>query len=774
MQLDKYLTNNSILIIPDNLKVKTIKYLNSLNEMYNIKIMTFKELAKHIQFDYDVLAINYIMKKQSISYENAKELIENMYYIFDKNYTNNKLNNLKILKDKLVKEQLLIEDTYFKQYIKNKDVFVFGFDYINKYYLKLIDLIKDIVNIKYIPKYDNNYTHQIYNFEHLNYEIEFIANDIINNKLNLNNVYIYGMNKDNETTIKRIFNNYNLNINTPSNSSLYETKVGYDLLLNLDNVNEYIASIKDNDMKDLIIDILNKYYWEDDKNNVKDMLEYELKTTMTPTKKYTNAINCTNLFDDYFTDNDYIYVIDFNAEYIPKNFKDTDYINDSEKFTFLETTPEKNNIEKNKWFNIIKNIKNLCLTSANQNLNSELKESSLIRDFNYKVINVDYKSSNYSNKSNIFNLGILLDNFQKYSWANKELENLLATYPNHNYLTYDNSYQKVILKDDFKFNLSYSKMNTYYECSFKYYWDNILKLNMQKETFDTWTGNLCHFILSKIYDDNFNYENIKQEFISNHPFDLTNENKFFLNKILSELTSAIDYIKSFQRITKYQTIETEKKINVEINNTNFIGIIDKIMSYENNYVLIDYKTGIPSIDLKLAKYGLNLQLPTYIYLIRKIYPESKIIGIYLQHILKPVFNKELEKSSSEQYEKSLRLAGYTLGNEALLQAFDPTYENSEYISGMKLTSNGFSSYSKVLTDEDFNKLESLTEEKINECIINVKNAKFNINPKIVGIENISCEFCPYKSVCYKTEKDLEYIKVDNNLTILGGDNNELD
>ena len=82
MQLDKYLTNNSILIIPDNLKVKTIKYLNSLNEMYNIKIMTFKELAKHIQFDYDVLAINYIMKKQSISYENAKELIENMYYIF--------------------------------------------------------------------------------------------------------------------------------------------------------------------------------------------------------------------------------------------------------------------------------------------------------------------------------------------------------------------------------------------------------------------------------------------------------------------------------------------------------------------------------------------------------------------------------------------------------------------------------------------------------------------------------------------------------------------
>ena len=42
------------------------------------------------------------------------------------------------------------------------------------------------------------------------------------------------------------------------------------------------------------------------------------------------------------------------------------------------------------------------------------------------------------------------------------------------------------------------------------------------------------------------------------------------------------------------------------------------MHYKNNIVIIDYKTGTPDVDLRLAKYGLNLQLPTYAYLIKTL------------------------------------------------------------------------------------------------------------------------------------------------------------
>ena len=301
------------------------------------------------------------------------------------------------------------------------------------------------------------------------------------------------------------------------------------------------------------------------------------------------------------------------------------------------------------------------------------------------------------------------------------------------------------------------------------------------------TSNLCKEIIAFAntnggtiyigYDDNSNLigvENAKEEFITNNPFDLTNENRFFLNKILGELRIAIDYIKSLQNITKYQKVETEKTVETEVNNTKFTGIIDKIMHYEDNVVLVDYKTGTPDIDLRLVNFGLNLQLPTYLFLIKKVYPNSHIVGIYLEHILKPNFNKDLNLSEKEQFEKSLKLTGYSLGNAIYLQDFDPTYENSDYISGLKLTSNGFANYSKVLTEDNFRKLEEITENKINECINQINNAEFNIEPKYIGIKNISCDFCLYKSLCFKTEKDNKYLSVPENLDFLGGDKSEMD
>ena len=140
------------------------------------------------------------------------------------------------------------------------------------------------------------------------------------------------------------------------------------------------------------------------------------------------------------------------------------------------------------------------------------------------------------------------------------------------------------------------------------------------------------------------------------------------------------------------------------------------MSYNDNYVLIDYKTGTPNIDLRLIKYGLNLQLPIYIYLTRQIYPDAKITGLYLQHLLKPQQNKEEGVSSKEVYDKSLKLKGYSIGNEDILKDLDPTYQNSDFIYGLKLTNNGFSSTSKVLTEKDFLKLEEITKEQIQKCM----------------------------------------------------------
>lgn len=56
-------------------------------------------------------------------------------------------------------------------------------------------------------------------------------------------------------------------------------------------------------------------------------------------------------------------------------------------------------------------------------------------------------------------------------------------------------------------------------------------------------------------------------------------------------------------------------------------------------------------------------------------------------------------------------------------------------------------------------------------IKNIDNANFKIEPKIKGIDNISCKFCKYQSICFKTEKDNKYIYPDEELKFLRGDEN---
>ena len=48
---------------------------------------------------------------------------------------------------------------------------------------------------------------------------------------------------------------------------------------------------------------------------------------------------------------------------------------------------------------------------------------------------------------------------------------------------------------------------------------------------------------------------------------------------------------------------------------------------------------------------------------------------------------------------------------------------------------------------------------INKCIDNIDSCNFNINPKNINNNNISCKFCKYRDLCYMTQKDIEEITV---------------
>ena len=71
---------------------------------------------------------------------------------------------------------------------------------------------------------------------------------------------------------------------------------------------------------------------------------------------------------------------------------------------------------------------------------------------------------------------------------------------------------------------------------------------------------------------------------------------------------------------------------------------------------------------------------------------------------------------------------------------------------MKTTSKGFSTYSKVLNDEEIDSMINNTDKLINEGIDKILEGDFTINPKVIDGTNVSCSFCEYRYLLLKRER----------------------
>ena len=176
----------------------------------------------------------------------------------------------------------------------------------------------------------------------------------------------------------------------------------------------------------------------------------------------------------YFTD-EYVFMVGFNQGIIPKIFKDEDYISDSIKTDYLDTTIEKNIKEKNDTIKSIKNIKNLVITYKLKDAFKTFYPSNLIDELDVEVnkIELDYKTS-YSEISDKITLASYLDNLIKFGEYNNNLSLLNSNY-DIPYNTYSHSFtgmNKNKVNDYIKslksFNLSYTHMDNYNRCAFRF------------------------------------------------------------------------------------------------------------------------------------------------------------------------------------------------------------------------------------------------------------------------------------------------------------------
>lgn len=199
---------------------------------------------------------------------------------------------------------------------------------------------------------------------------------------------------------------------------------------------------------------------------------------------------------------------------------------------------------------------------------------------------------------------------------------------------------------------SYSKINTFENCPFKF---NLI-YNLRKEppsfeTIESHLGRVVHSALENLYNQKLK---TKEDLLIYFDQNFNDQDKINIKgddfrSIGRELLS--DYYDEVYKQDRSKTVETEYRIEDEIDDYTFVGIIDRISLLKHKVIINDYKTGKYIEDPK------NLQSAIYVLLLDPVIPKNLEIETnwyYLRHKmnLKAVFTKsELEDAKKKILEK---------------------------------------------------------------------------------------------------------------------------
>lgn len=755
---------NNDLIITDN-KKEILKYLNDHKIILNLKIMTLNEFKNNYFGSCRKEAIYYLINKYNYKFDVAKLYLNNFLFIPS-------------LKQELQKNNLISYIPMFRTSFSR--IINIGCDI--DHYIK-----KELNKYEYI-EYEFEYQKhnpQVYEFNNIDDEINFIAISIINllKEKSINEICLVNVSEEYKIPLKRIFKFYNIPINLKLNKKIYGTKqvkLFLQKLKETHDIEEALKDLKQDDIYNKIIDICNDYAFKNIDDTIIYCIENELKNIEIKNPKFKNSIEIIDI-NEMFDKNKSYFILGFNQGILPTIHKDEDLISDKGKRNLgLLTSLEKNILEKNKVKNKLVGFPNVTLSYKLKSYKETYLKSSLIDELNLEIKKLDIRNYNHSHVYNKLALSEKLDDYIKFNIKDSNLDLLYSNYKEIPYLKYNNKYTKINKDNLLKYinnslSLSYSSIDNYYRCAFKYYINNILRLNIYEETFMTYIGNLFHHILSNAFKDNFDFEKCFNDYIKDKDF--THKEKFFINKLKQELLFTIETIKKQDEYTLLsnalyeQRITIDKSKNVKVS---FTGIIDKLkyesIDNKNIVAIIDYKTGNPDININNTIYGLGMQLPIYLYLARYSNLEHpNIAGFYLQKIIHNKLKYQEGKNYESELEKLYRLDGYSNDDINILNKLDKNYSDSYMIKGMKTSSKGFYAYTKVLNEKQITNLEKLVEEKIDEASQNIIDSKFDINPKKIGLNLVGCEFCKFKDICYMKEEDIVNLKEQNYKDFLGGD-----
>ncbi len=761
------MNNSRIIFLNNQDKLELLKSLNKNSVFHNLSFFNSLRILSNFKDNY----FFYLKNNYNISIDLAIKIKKFFDYIdLDKSYNSEKLNQLKIIKKSLIKNNIMIPFDY-KKY-QNSEIKAY-------YNMPIPRLFKPKDIQVYFPNSSTNTDIILYKTSNIKMSCLAVYQEIIKlleKGIDINKINILNTTDEDDYHLNKLFKDANIPLNIDKKIPINQYPVVIDLIEVIKNdgylaSKEYLKNLnKNNHNQDLLNTIQNIYnkFLDKDLENYPELLISQINASSAKPRKYTNSLNIYEFTDYIYKPDHYYLVMNYNDTSFPRKISFTGYLDSDELKEIGYISENKYNDYLREYYTSnLKEINHLLLFFSDKTIkDNRLADLNLER----KVIEIDYQY-----KMNDFTY---LDSLNQLEFAKTKYDYINYYLKDYNYNQLFNTYDKSIkaYTHDFtgiydqdkekliKINnsLTGAKVESYNKCKFQFLLKYLLKLEAFEPNMNLYLGNLTHKVLEEyVLNHNLDVNHFIDQY-PDFPIEEIYKEKVFKKAMKKEILTLLEVIKEFHEMTLFKDIKPELKFEFPLkHDQNFVirGTIDKAMSFSDdkgmNYVaLIDYKLG-GSNDFDREKFNkkLQFQLPVYLYAYKKIGKSlATPIGFYYQKTSLGRYTK-----GNNAVIKNYQLKGLSLEDKDLLESFNPSLE---LLRGVSVKNNGeFSktSSSRIASKKEFKVILDQVEKGFIDMVDSLKTGDFSIDPlNAYGLkqDSVSCEYCKFNNICYNKNKNL--------------------
>ena len=782
-----------ILFITTSAHKKTIlKAMHESGVIHPVSFIDKQDLLEKVFFKYSIdvtkAASDFVGKSPSI----VSQWLEYLYYISEEHaYNSPRLSLLQSLKTHLKNNGKIQHNIFSNAWIKNKQVIVYGpiYDIFFKRVIKQVENLTD--DIEYLDSphpHQNNITFTSYHsMEDEIIDVAKKIRDLRKEGTPYQSIKIANVPPDYQVSMKRIFAWFDIPLNQNIKRPLMSfplTKTFFDafniaptdsfpeaLEIGLKTIHPLIQSQHAGKIYQKIISTLNPMVrYMHSKTMSIPFVTHAIQTTSVPLERWSNGVEIINEVTPVKAE-EILFLMALKEGNAPTYKQDDDFLSAEEKEMIeYPTAFEENKLSKTQYSETLKHS-NIVYASYSESSFSETFKlashvDSLIPTFKQEKGRVNVEQP-YSEKTDM-----LLTKFEKDTYDLYKVQGAFykAFYNkfNHTFNTYTNQFSTLspsTMNELIKMKPSFSvtQIEDYFKCGLTFLLKHFLKISPKDSPFYRHLGTFFHDVLehhiTKETLSEYDLETILQAILKDDIKHYTKKDLFFFRKPFPIILKAHDIIKKQEALTHYTVKDRELKVAKSYTfngkTVEFKGKIDKVLYKDKSILLIDYKTGDKTLDIRHAPYGINSQLLFYALLYQSVDRSSEVDGFYEQTILPKTIKSKDGHDYDTLLEEYFKWQGYTIKDINTVQNIDPNFDKeSQLIHNVKLTEkDNFNKNSKVIERDTLTQLIAVMETRLKEATNNIINGEFPINPKRINATDVSCKYCPFASICYKKEQD---------------------